>query len=393
MTDSVFQANTNRVCIGCGLCANECRMIRDSSGFLKPEDKVLEKNDLADYCPSLQRPRVGNDGPWGPRISSWIGWNENETLRHHASSGGMTTELASFALDSGEADAVLCVSSDSDEPLYGKPRICKTAEEVAECAGSRYVSISPLCLLPKTLNDGLHVVVIGRPCDARAVRAWLRANPEYSNQVPYVLSFFCAGIPSRDAADRLLQSMGGNKERLETFQYRGNGWPGFATARHSDGTVKKLTYDESWGKVLGRDVAQYCRFCPDGVGDAGDIACGDAWYLGEDGAPSFSEADGRNVVFARTSRGAALLERAARAGRVHIEQLDDDNYLERIQNYQFTRRVTLYDRQMALALCGKKFRSCDVASSKKLRHYVNLRTHLRIFLGTVKRIIEKKIDV
>lgn len=40
-----------------------------------------------------------------------------------------------------------------------------------------------------------------------------------------------------------------------------------------------------------------------------DISCGDAWYLTQEGKPDFSEHEGCNVVFVRSSAGEDVLNR------------------------------------------------------------------------------------
>ena len=48
------------------------------------------------------------------------------------------------------------------------------------------------------------------------------------------MSFFCAGLPSIDAQKKLLEEMGCNS-RVVSLRYRGNGWPGYATANLENG--------------------------------------------------------------------------------------------------------------------------------------------------------------
>ena len=125
------------------------------------------------------------------------------------------------------------------------------------------------------------------------------------------------------------------RDRCISLRYRGNGWPGYATVQKIDGKCNKISYNESWSKILGRDVRKSCRFCIDGIGSLADISCGDAWYLLKNNKPDFSEHKGRNIVFSRTRKGETLLNDAVQGGFIHTEEYKELNNLKLIQKYQF----------------------------------------------------------
>lgn len=112
-------------------------------------------------------------------------------------------------------------------------------------------------------------------------------KPQLKETIPYLFSFFCMGLPSESAQIKLLKKL--ECKECKSLDYRGNGWPGFATAIDKDSKVHQITYDESWGEILGRDLMPVCKFCIDGIGEMADIACGDAWYLTSENTPDFSE--------------------------------------------------------------------------------------------------------
>ena len=108
---------------------------------------------------------------------------------------------------------------------------------------------------------------------------------------------------------------------LTAFRYRGNGWPGRATATARDGRVAHMSYEESWGGYLSKEVQFRCKICPDAVGGVADIACADAWYGGETGYPTFEELDGRSLIMSRTARGQTVLDNAVADKAVAMEPL------------------------------------------------------------------------
>lgn len=176
---------------------------------------------------------------------------------------------------------------------------------------------------------------------------------------------------------------------LKDFTYRGNGWPGLTTAIQMNGEKSQIEYEESWGKILGRDLQEICRFCWDGVGASADISCGDGWYI-IDGRPSFAEGDGRNVIFARTEKGDSLLNELKKAKRIEFQDADISE-LELMQPGQFMRKTAMFVRILAMRLMRKStpnYRMMELLPfAMKNSIYVNF----KMFGGTIKRIKNKKI--
>jgi coenzyme F420 hydrogenase subunit beta len=72
--------------------------------------------------------------------------------------------------------------------------------------------------------------------------------------------------------------MGVDPSDLAQLRYRGNGWPGDATAQTRGGHRSRLSYADSWGSILTKHVQWRCRVCLDHTGEFADIAVGDPWY-------------------------------------------------------------------------------------------------------------------
>ena len=177
--------------------------------------------------------------------------------------------------------------------------------------------------------------------------------PEYTKKFPYIFSFFCAGLPSNEAQKKLVETIGFPENEVETLRYRGNGWPGYATAKSIDGMNKSIDYGSSWGNILGRDIMRICRFCIDGIGELADISCGDAWYLKSDGSPDFSEHEGRNVVFARNENGNNILKKAYEQGYIVIEEYENIEELNKSQYHQYSRRTTMLGQVIGMTFMRK----------------------------------------
>lgn len=385
-------------CTGCGLCKSTCSMefLTDSKGFKIPNIETEEQEKFCkSVCMAAGKPsdQFSVDNVWGNSKAVCLGWSSDEDIRLRASSGGVITSLCCYLIDMKLIDGIIQTVRDDNIPYETKTVISRNSEQVKLCMGSRYSTSAPLEDILKLLEDKEIYAFVGKPCDVAILRTYLSQHQEYQGRIRYLFSFFCAGQPSEKAQLKLLKQLGcDNARECKSLQYRGNGWPGFATAIKYDGTNKTMTYNDSWGKILGRDVRKCCRVCLDGIGELADIACGDAWYLTNDGKPDFSEGLGRNVVFARTEFGNTLLKEAL--GQGYIVLKDYENYtdeLKKIQKYQFDRRVSMQTMIAAMKLAQKNVPSYNKNVLRRLSKNASFVQKAKRFLGTFKRIKQGKI--
>lgn len=270
--------------------------------------------------------------------------------------------------------------------------VCSTSkEEVLENCGSRYTISSPLISINTYLNSKKKYAFIGKPCDVIALRNLARIDERVEERFPYMISFMCAGMPSKNAGKLLLERLGTTEEKCNYLSYRGNGWPGYTSAIDQNGKEKKITYEESWGSILGRNVSKSCRLCMDGIGEAADISCGDGWY-NIDSKPDFSEHTGRNIVFPRTERGRDLLDSMIKEQYIEKEE-SNDIYVEmkNIQNYQFVRRTTMKQKIAALRFFRRPIPKYSEDMMKEFGKNVSIKLKIKIFVGTCNRIIKHKL--
>lgn len=349
----------NDLCLGCGLCEaldkENCKMRLDKEGFYRPaffkESMTIEKS-VKKLCPGIcvvSRNQDSNKSVWGRIVKVSNAWACDKYIRKGASSGGVTSALATYLLEKGLVNGILHIGTQEGSYLYNKLFISRTREDILKKNASRYAPAS-------VFNDIFDILdsypqdsyaFIGKPCDIAAMQNIVREFPQYAGRVKYYLSIFCAGMPGYEATKRALATFG-KKEEPVILKYRGDGWPGFFKATYSDGSICKMTYNESWGNILGRRLGFRCKICPDGIGMLADISSGDSWNT-KDGYPDFTEGDGRNFCFIRTERGAELFEDAQNAGYIHVEELNVENVKD-MQRYQYNRRI-LVGWRIAIVQC------------------------------------------
>ncbi len=388
----------SQYCTGCGLCSQieGVSFSRDKREYLVPELDNVDISIMSKVCPASGHALHSyQDGTiWGQVNKAFLGWSSNEEIRKKSSSGGVLTSLCCFLLDKKIVDGIIQTRRSVVDIRQAETIVSKTIEDVLSCMGSRYTTSSPLKELNSYIEEGKRYAFVGKPCDVSALRIYMEEfRPELKKQIIYQLSFFCAGQPSLGANNKLIESLGGNSlEECVDLQYRGNGWPGQATLTKNDGTFQQMDYETSWMKILGRDVRNSCRFCADGTGELADISCGDAWYLGVNGKPDFTERKGRNVIFVRTDIGNELIKDAIGNKIIITENFDiEEGQLKRMQPYHYTRKASLYCYKWALWVCGKSFPNYD---SKKLYQFSKgfpLKQKIIRFGGTIQRVIKGTI--
>lgn len=393
--ENVVQGQT---CAGCGLCAGIDKGIalrRDARGFFRPEavGEVAPRTAalMEAACPGA-RVAPFHEAPnrhplWGPWWRCLTGHSTDPEIRHTGSSGGVVSALALYLLETGEADRVMQVAMDPARPLETIAWRATDRAGVLAAAGSRYAPASPLATLMEALATPGRLVFVGKPCDAGALRQLAAADPAIGARFAAILSFFCAATPSQLGTTRIVEAIGAPADEVVAFRYRGEGWPGSAAARLADGSERRMSYADSWGSILSKEVQFRCKICPDAVGGVADVAAADAWHGGKDGYPDFEEADGRSLILTRTERGDRLVAAAEAAGRLATQPLDIAE-VELMQPHQAQRRRHLSARALAVRLTGEflpRMEGLDLAEAARGEP---LLPRLKATAGLVRRILQ-----
>lgn len=384
------------LCAGCGLCAalapEAVRMTRQN-GWLRPEVTApvpaAAEAAIAATCPALGIEQSAPEGAsdhalWGPIAGLRAGHATDPALRRQASSGGGLSALLVHLLDTGAVDFVVQTGADPADPLGNATRISRTGDDVLEAAGSRYAPSAPLEGLEPLLAGEARFAFVGKPCDVAALRALSRRDPRVAARVPVMLSFFCAGVPSRRGAEKVVEALGFEPETVTAFRYRGDGWPGQAKATGPGGETRGMSYADSWGNILSRHVQFRCKICPDGTAGAADVVCADAWETDDKGYPLFEEGEGTSLIVSRTAAGEALVRAAEAAGRIATRPFAAED-IGAMQPGQLGRRRFALARLLALRLLGRpipRFRGFHLRTAAR---QAGLPRNLREALGTIRR--------
>lgn len=385
----------NDLCLGCGLCEavskGKCKMTLSQRGFYRPKTlNGFQPDIIHKICPGItiqNRNQNKHLSIWGNVIQVSNAWSADHMIRQQSSSGGATSALAIYLLESHQVDGVLHVGVQENTYLYNKLYISRNRADILSRNASRYAPaevFNHIIDIFETHREETFAF-IGKPCDIAGMQNLISVYPQYKDKVKYYLAIFCAGMPSYRATDKALAAFN-KKEKPQSLRYRGNGWPGYFTATYKDGTSCRMTYNDSWGKILGRDLGFRCKICPDGIGLLADIASGDSWNT-QNGYPDFTEADGRNFCFIRTETGLKLFKEAEEKGYIVTENLNL-NDVKDMQRYQYVRR-----HQVGWRIAAVQCLTGGVLNYHGLGFYRtalqgNIAKGIKEALGTAKRFIK-----
>lgn len=382
----------NDLCLGCGLCSaidSNYQMKLDSKGFYKPyfqQANPASEKIITKLCPGIHIHAIRtkkNASVWGNIEAVSNAWATNKHIRQSSSSGGVTSALAIYLLETHQVDAILHVGPEKDSFLYNKLHISKTKDEILSRNASRYAPALIFDHIIEILEANTDTYAfIGKPCDIAGIKNLLTYYPKYQYRIKFFLAIFCAGMPSYNATMKAIQTFQNPTTPL-SLQYRGNGWPGYFTVKFEDGNISQMTYNDSWGKILGRDLGFRCKICPDGIGLLSDIASGDAWNT-KNGYPDFTESNGKNFCFIRTQNGKVLFNAALQAGYIAAESLNV-NCIRDMQNYQYTRRHYVGWRIAIVQLLSGNILSFKNLGYGKIALKANYKKGIKEALGTIKR--------
>ena len=390
------------LCTGCGVCAylepETVTMVDIVDKGLRPSVSARGEHSPTTLacCPGAglthdydrTDPAINQDlqDVWGPVYGVWEGYASDENIRWRGSSAGAATVLSAFCLEEQGMEGVVHIKAREDVAYLNETTFSTTVPELVAATGSRYAPASPCTGLDSIEKASAPCVFIGKPCDVAATQRARRYRPDLDRNLGLVIGIFCAGTPSTHGTLEMLRQMGVDPNLVTDVKYRGQGWPGLAEAKVSDGSKQSLTYEQSWGDVLQKHRQWRCYVCADHTGEFADVAVGDPWYREVDG-----KNPGQSLVVARTPRGKEIVEAAIDAGYLTASRVSHD-LLPRSQPNLQSARGSVWGRIQMLRLFrayAPRYQGLPMAHIW-LRE-LSLRQKLQSTVGTVRRIRSKAL--
>jgi coenzyme F420 hydrogenase subunit beta len=401
---TIAQVVASELCSGCGVCAylqpDRIRMVDVPEKGLRPHATVAGGLDVGGdpirACPGggleHQYDPAGHDligdlsDGWGPVRQIWEGHAADEQLWFAGSSGGAASALALYALEQAGFEGVLHVGASDQTPYLNQTVWSTSRDDLLRRTGSRYAPASPCDKLQRIERADGPSMLIAKPCDIAAAQRARRLRTALDEKLEITVAFFCAGTPSTNGTLEMLRAMGIHDPSLvRALRYRGNGWPGKATAElENERSPRELTYEQSWGQVLSKHVQWRCRLCVDHTGEFADIAVGDPWYR-EIRPGEF----GSSLIVARTERGQRLIESAISDGYL-VACKADATILPSSQPNLLRIRGAVWGRVLGLrAIRGVTPHYVGLPTFRFWWSELSFSEKVRSVLGTIRRCLQR----
>lgn len=359
------------LCIGCGLCqsvagADKILVAKTQSGFEQPviqgelDHEIVDR--IYDVCPGtrieglperLVEADTHQDNVWGPWRRIVRAWAGDDAVRFEGSTGGVLTALGIYLLESKRVDFILQVKTSSQEPSFGEPTLSFDKADVIEAAGSRYGPSPPLLDIKSALDRGQSFAFFAKPCDVAALRNYARHDSRVDELIKYCIVMVCGGYGAPSTTQGFYQRSGFDSAEITGLRYRGRGCPGPTTV-----VAKGESHDFHYLDYWGDDESMWglpfrCKICPDGIGEAADIAAADTWIGGSPNRID-SETDlGVNALVARTKAGEELIAAAAADGALTLEHDVTPDDMSMYQPHQMRKKYNAWSRHQGLADAGR----------------------------------------
>ena len=358
---TIAQIVATDMCIGCGLCealtGGRVEMVMTPAGSLRPSSTnqftPTEEAALVAACPGAvaeARVELGcrSDPVWGAYRSMARAWAGRARVRYEGATGGVLTALGMHALSTGRVDFVLHVGADPERPMRSRWVISETPESVQANTASRYGPTAPLAGMAAALDRGRPFAVIAKPCDLGTVHALSRSDRRVDELCTLRLALVCGGQSRLSKSQAALEEFGVDEDDVALFRYRGHGNPGPTVVETVDGRRFSKPYLEMWEDEAGWQVETRCKFCPDALGEAADVASADIW---PGGAPT-GEDEGFNGIIVRTAAGEELVSSAVAAGELVLGGPITPREFDDLQPHQVRKKEALAARYQGLVDSG-----------------------------------------
>lgn len=370
-TERLYAIVEQGLCIGCGLCqavagAERLRVTKTVSGYLQPvvegelDDETVDR--IYRVCPGtrieglpqrLLEADTRQDNVWGPWRRIVRAWAGDPEIRFEGSTGGVLTALANYLLASKRVEFILHVKTSATEPSFGEATLSFDEADVLEAAGSRYGPAAPLVDIEAALERNQPFAFIAKPCDVAALRNYAEQDERVDRLVRYMLVMVCGGYGTPQGTNDFFRRVGIDSEQVTALRYRGRGCPG-PTRVEAAGEAREFHYIDYWGEDETTWTLPFrCKICPDGIGEAADIAASDTWIGGGPNRVDSVDDPGTNALIARTSAGEELIAAAAEAGALTLEYDIVPDIMSVYQPHQVNKKYAAWARHQGLADAGR----------------------------------------
>lgn len=339
----------NDMCIGCGLCAAQCKsdaikMKMNQFGFYtanvddsyevdediinvcpfnpNPNDKVKTENEIASLFLNEAKKKHKKIGHY---INTYAGYSIKHRLT--SSSGGIATYTLIELMRRGEIQHVISVKTGSSTAHY-QYMISSSIDELTNAAKTKYYPVTLADALKNVTKLKGKIAIVGVACFIKAVRLAQVQDPIFNDKVGFLIGIICGGVKSAFFAEYLSSKAGVSANEFTQPEFRIKDIDSTASD-YSYGcldkdkkqqTIKMREVGDMWGTGLFK--ANACDYCDDVTTELADLSLGDAWL-----EPYSNDGRGTSVLVTRSNLAENIIKAGITNGELVIDDLPEEQFL------------------------------------------------------------------
>lgn len=340
----------NDMCIGCGLCAVQCKtgaiqMKMNQFGFYTANvsDNCACHDDCIKVCPFNPKPdeKVKTEDQIaaifltqadkhhrkiGRYINTYAGYSVENRLT--SSSGGIATYTLSELMRRGVVQHVISVKPSLGASSHYEYAISSSIDELRNAAKTKYYPVTLADALARLKALDGKVAIVGVACFIKAIRLAQIQDPGFNEKIGFLIGIICGGVKSAFFAEYLASKAGVSTNNFIQPEFRikdhnstaADYSYGCVDGNKKQHTIKMRMVGDMWGTGLFK--ANACDYCDDVTTELADLSLGDAWL-----EPYVQDGLGHNVLVTRTPLAQDIIMNGMGTGELVIEELAESCFL------------------------------------------------------------------
>ncbi|WP_226564832.1 Coenzyme F420 hydrogenase/dehydrogenase, beta subunit C-terminal domain [Shewanella chilikensis] len=339
----------NDMCIGCGMCAAQCKsdaikMKMNKFGFYTAnvDDSYAINEDIINVCPFNPNPndklKTENEIAKiflnqankqhikiGRYINTYAGYSNKNRLT--SSSGGIATYTLTELMRRGDIQHVISVKAGSNSVHY-KYTVSSSVDELASAAKTRYYPVTLADALKIAMKLDGKIAIVGVACFIKAIRLAQVHDPIFNDKIGFLIGIICGGVKSAFFSEYLSSKSGVSAYEFAQPEFRIKDISSTASdysygcldKDKNQRTIKMRSVGDMWGTGLFK--ANACDYCDDVTTELADLSLGDAWL-----EPYIKDGRGTNVIVSRSLLADEIIKTGIKNGDLVIDELSEQQFL------------------------------------------------------------------
>lgn len=252
----------------------------------------------------------------------FIGFSNDDNTRYQSTSGGIGSSIVKYLFLTNRIKSALSFSFSKEKLMY-QPKLVYNISDY-EISGSIYHEIDLFSFIKSNIKliRG-PFLCFALPCQVKGIRHLLMAH----NIQSYIIELTCSSQQSYEATKFLFKSINLKTSNIDSFRYRGDGWPSGISILSKNGEKYLIPNNGSiWTKIFHSQlfIMKRCFFCNPNIQSVSDITLADPWRI----CNAHQEKKGQTLCYVHTESMLDILSKMVENNHISIERIDSSKVYE-----------------------------------------------------------------